>query len=371
MKSAKHRLHCSVLITGGAGFVGVNLAARLLADGERVRILDSLIRPGSEANIEWLQQRYPRDVEFLQADVREPGAVAQAVEGVEHVVHLAAQVAVTRSLVTPALDFDVNALGTLNVLESIRHSSRPPSLLFTSTNKVYGGLEDLRVEAEGQRYMPTDWRVRAHGVGESRGLDFHSPYGCSKGAADQYVLDYSRSFRLRTAVFRMSCIYGPHQHGNEDQGWVAHMIRTALANEPITIYGDGRQVRDVLFVDDLVDAFGRARRRIGELAGQAFNIGGGPHNTVSLLELIQRLEQLLKRPVALSFDDWRVGDQRYYVSDTEKFQAATGWQAHMSVAQGVEKLCEWLAHAKPPLARAAVSATSASAAVPVSLEARS
>jgi CDP-paratose 2-epimerase len=301
VKSAKKQLNCSVLITGGAGFVGVNLAARLVDEGEQVRILDSLVRPGSEQNIQWLQQRYPKDVDFVQADVRDPRAVTRAVEGVEHVVHLAAQVAVTRSLVDPAFDFDVNALGTLNVLEAVRGSACRPSVLFTSTNKVYGGLEDLRVQTEGQRYMPTNEQVRAGGVDESRGLDFHSPYGCSKGAADQYVLDYSRSFGLHTAVFRMSCIYGPHQHGNEDQGWVAHMIRAALANEPITIYGDGRQVRDVLFIEDLVDAFGCARRHIAELSGRAFNIGGGPGNTVSLLELIQQLQHLLQRPIELAW----------------------------------------------------------------------
>jgi CDP-paratose 2-epimerase len=185
-------------------------------------------------------------------------------------------------------------------------------------------------------------RVRSHGIDELRSLDFHSPYGCSKGAAEQYVLDYSRSFGLRTTVFRMSCIYGPHQHGNEDQGWVAHMIRTALAGEPITIYGDGKQVRDVLFVDDLVDALGRARRDINRLSGRAFNIGGGPGNTISLLELIRQLEQLLARPVELHFDRWRVGDQRYYVSDTSRFEAATEWRARMPVAQGVEALCDWL-----------------------------
>jgi CDP-paratose 2-epimerase len=270
-------------------------------------------------------------------------------QGVEHVVHLAAQVAVTSSLANPAFDFDVNALGTLNVLEAARRSVRAPSLIFTSTNKVYGGLEDLRLRAEGQRYMPLTERVRARGIDESRGLDFHSPYGCSKGAAEQYVLDYSRSFGLRTTVFRMSCIYGPHQNGNEDQGWVAHMIRKALAREPITIYGDGRQVRDVLFVDDLVDAFAKARHDIDKLSGRAFNIGGGAGNTVSLLELIRQLEQLLERRVALSFDGWRIGDQRYYVSDTGRFQAATGWRPRTEIASGIEALCDWLARSEPRL----------------------
>jgi dTDP-D-glucose 4,6-dehydratase len=334
--------HCSVLITGGAGFVGVNLAAHLLANGERVRILDSLVRAGSERNIEWLQRSHPHKVEFVEADVRDPEAVTAAMNGVEHVVHLAAQVAVTSSLVDPAFDFDVNAFGTLNVLEAARRAKHAPSLIFTSTNKVYGGLDDLRVRCEGQRYMPTAPRVRSQGIDESRGLDFHSPYGCSKGAAEQYVLDYSRSYGLRTTVFRMSCIYGPHQHGNEDQGWVAHMLRAAVAGQRITIYGDGKQVRDVLFVDDLVNAFSRARHEIDRLSGRAFNIGGGPANTVSLLELIQQLEQLLQRRVELHFDGWRVGDQRYYVSDTSRFRSATGWQPRTRVAEGLEALYDWL-----------------------------
>lgn len=332
---------CKVLITGGAGFVGVNLAAHLLVRGEAVRILDSLIRPGSERNLKWLQQCYPDGVDFIHADVRNPQAVAVAMQGIEHVVHLAAQVAVTSSLVNPAFDFDVNGFGTLNVLEAARRAHRAPSLLFTSTNKVYGGLEDLRLRAEGQRYMPVSERVRARGIDESHGLDFHSPYGCSKGAAEQYVLDYARSFGLRTTVFRMSCIYGPHQNGNEDQGWVAHMIRKALAAEPITIYGDGKQVRDVLFIDDLLDAFGRARRAIDRLSGRAFNIGGGARNTVSLLELIEQLEQVLGRRVELSFDAWRTGDQRYYVSDTTRYESATGWQPRTRVSQGIDVLFDW------------------------------
>jgi CDP-paratose 2-epimerase len=355
---ASNGRHCSVLITGGAGFVGVNLAAHLLASGERVRILDSLVRAGSERNIEWLQRTHPGKVDFVEGDVRDPEAVAGAISGVEHVVHLAVQVAVTSSLLDPTYDFNVNAFGTLNVLEAARRATRAPSLIFTSTNKVYGGLDDLRVRAEGKRYVPTNLRVRSHGIDESRGLDFHSPYGCSKGAAEQYVLDYSRSFGLRTAVFRMSCIYGPHQHGNEDQGWVAHMVRAAVAGEPITIYGDGKQVRDVLFVADLVNAFSRARRDIDRLSGRAFNIGGGPGNTVSLLELIHQLEELLERRVELHFDNWRVGDQRYYVSDTGRFQTATGWLPRTTVSDGVEALYEWLTTSELPPAHRRAAAMS-------------
>jgi CDP-paratose 2-epimerase len=238
-------------------------------------------------------------------------------------------------------------------MEAARRCARPPSLLFTSTNKVYGVLADLQVQKDGQRYAPVNERVRVRGIDESRALDFHSPYGCSKGAAEQYVLDYSRSYGLQTVVFRMSCIYGPHQHGNEDQGWVAHMARSAMRDEPITIYGDGMQVRDLLFVDDLVDAFGLARRNIGKLSGRAFNIGGGPANTVSLLELIQRLQDLLGRRVEISFDEWRVGDQRYYVSDTGKFSMSTGWRAQTQVAQGVAAMCEWFNKAATRLGRPA------------------
>lgn len=360
MGASRRKFRCSVLITGGAGFVGTNLAARLLASQERVRVFDSLARPGVQENIAWLQDQYPGGVDFVQADVRNTSALAAAMQGVEHVVHLAAQVAVTRSLANPTFDFEVNAMGTLNVLEAARRCPHPPSLLFTSTNKVYGELADLRVQADGDRYMPLENRVRAGGIDESRCLDFHSPYGCSKGAAEQYVLDYSRSFGLKTTVFRMSCIYGPHQHGNEDQGWVAHMARSAMAGQPITIYGDGKQVRDVLFVEDLVEAFALARRNIGNLSGRAFNIGGGPRNTVSLLELIRRLEELLERRVELSFDAWRVGDQRYYVSDTGRFAAATGWRAKTDVERGLLALCDWFRSeersARPALAPAAAAA---------------
>jgi CDP-paratose 2-epimerase len=331
-----------VLITGGAGFVGTNLAARMLASGGRVRILDSLARAGSEENIAWLRDRFSQDLDFRQEDVRDPKAVSRALQGVGHVVHLAAQVAVTRSLINPAFDFDVNALGTLNLLEAIRRMPKPASLLFASTNKVYGVLQDLPLQAAGERYAPVDARVRKRGIDESRPLDFHSPYGCSKGAAEQYVLDYSRSFGLRTVVFRMSCIYGPHQHGNEDQGWVAHLIRSVMARAPVTIYGDGKQVRDVLFVDDLIDAFGLAQRHIDELAGQAFNIGGGANNTLSLLELLHRLDEFLGQHGVTKFEQWRVGDQRYYVSDTARFSMATGWKPRVSVTQGINALCEWL-----------------------------
>lgn len=342
MSASSSGAGCAVLITGGAGFVGTNLAVRLIEGGERVRILDSLDRAGSERNIAWLRERHGERVSFVHGDVRNVSVVASAMQGIEHVVHLAAQVAVTKSLTNPAFDFDVNAFGTLNVLEAIRRCRQRPSLLFTSTNKVYGTLDDLPLRVDGHRYVPLDHHVAAQGIGELRALDFHSPYGCSKGAADQYVLDYARSYGLQAVVFRMSCIYGRHQYGNEDQGWVAHMARSALAGEQITIYGDGMQVRDVLFIDDLLDAFQRARELMPALSGRAFNIGGGPANTTSVLELIGRLETCLGRRIHLSLGPWRVGDQRYYVSDSSRFDAATGWHPRVSVSAGIAGLCEWL-----------------------------
>ncbi len=333
--------HCT-LITGGAGFVGINLAKHLLERGEQVRIFDSLARSGSEHNVEWLLERYGKRFAFTRADVRDQSALASAMAGVGHVVHLAAQVAVTGSLADPRADFEANALGTLNVLEAARSCTSPPSIVFTSTNKVYGALCDIALQAQGKRYVPQNAAMRERGIGETRPLDFHSPYGCSKGAAEQYVLDYARSFGLRTVVLRMSCIYGPHQHGNEDQGWVAHFARCALEQRPITIYGDGMQVRDLLFVEDLVDAFARARSLIDSLSGRAFNIGGGPANATSVLELLERIELLTRGRLHVEFDDWRVGDQRYYVSDTTRFIDATGWRPQVGLQVGVAALCEWL-----------------------------
>ncbi|HXR61358.1 MAG TPA: NAD-dependent epimerase/dehydratase family protein [Solirubrobacterales bacterium] len=329
------------LVTGGAGFIGTNLADRLLAEGQRVRVLDNLSRPGVERNLEWLRERHRDRLEVMIGDLCEPAVAAGAVRGVESVFHLAAQVAVTTSLEDPVLDFDVNLVGTLNVLEAARRQARPPAVIFTSTNKVYGGLEDVELEDTGRRYEPLAESIRRRGISEQRPLDFCTPYGCSKGAADQYVLDYAKSYGLRTAVFRMSCIYGPHQCGNEDQGWVAHFALRALEGEPITLYGDGRQVRDVLFVDDLVDAFLLLRENVDSLGGRAYNIGGGPGNAVSLLEVIERIGELGSEP-AVEFGPWRQGDQRYYVTDTRQFGRDTGWRPRVSAEEGIERLYSWL-----------------------------
>ncbi|HEX5831105.1 MAG TPA: NAD-dependent epimerase/dehydratase family protein, partial [Gemmatimonadaceae bacterium] len=261
-----------VLVIGGAGFVGANLAHRLLAEGTAVLVLDNLSRPGVERNLAWLRREHGALLRVQVGDVRDAAAVRAAVRQARQVFHLAAQVAVTTSLVDPVGDFDVNARGTLNVLEAARTLVRPPLVTFTSTNKVYGGLADVALAHDGRRYAPVRPTLRAHGVSERRRLDFHSPYGCSKGTADQYVLDYARSFGVPTVVFRMSCIYGPRQMGTEDQGWVAHFLLRAIEGRPITIFGDGRQVRDLLFIDDLVDAFAHLAPHEEAVAGRAFNI---------------------------------------------------------------------------------------------------
>jgi CDP-paratose 2-epimerase len=331
-----------VLITGGAGFIGTNLAHRLLASGASVLILDNLSRPGVERNVRELCRVYGSRVQVHVADVRNPYVVRDLVSRVRQVFHFAAQVAVTTSLAKPIEDFEINLRGTLNLLEALRRLASPPPLVFTSTNKVYGALLDIPLFQATSRYEPAHPAVRRMGVNEQRALDFHSPYGCSKGGADQYVTDYARMYGLPAVVFRMSCIYGPHQCGTEDQGWVAHFLLRALAGEPITLYGDGLQVRDILFVQDLVDALLLAQHHISTLAGETFNIGGGPTNAISLLELIDLIGTLHKEPPHVSFDDWRPGDQKYYVSDTRKFAMATGWAPKVGIPEGLHQLYTWL-----------------------------
>jgi CDP-paratose 2-epimerase len=338
------------LITGGAGFVAANVADRLLHEGWRVRLFDNLSRPGVERNVRWLTGAFGRRVELRRGDIRDAEAVRAAVSGADRVFHFAAQVAVTTSLGDPGADFDVNARGTLNLLEALRAQARPPSLLFTSTNKVYGSLDDVPLRSDKSRYTPVDPELAAHGVSERRPLDFHSPYGCSKGAADQYVLDYARTFDLPAVVFRMSCIYGPHQFGTEDQGWVAHFAIQALRGRPITIYGDGRQVRDVLFAEDLARAMVLAHDRIEETAGCAFNIGGGTANTVSLLELIDALSSILGRRTRFALESWRTADQRYYVSDIRRFSTLTGWTPKVGLHAGLRRLLEWVRSETVPAA---------------------
>ncbi len=338
-----------VLITGGAGFIGSNLADRLASDGCEVVVLDALARAGVERNLAWLEARHPKRVRRLVADVRDAAAVARAAASADAVFHLAAQVAVTTSMEDPRADFETNLLGTLNVLEAVRAAGRRAPVVFASTNKVYGDLADIALELDGDAYAPVDPAIRTRGVGEDRPLDFHTPYGCSKGGADQYVLDYARSYDIPTCVLRMSCIYGPRQMGTEDQGWVAHFLIRALKGEPISIYGDGRQVRDILHVHDAVAAYVAAWERIEAVSGRAFNLGGGAANAVSLRQVLAVIAELAGRPVRLGYSDWRPGDQRYYVSDASAARSALGLAEPIPWREGITDLAAWLSaeHAEP------------------------
>jgi CDP-paratose 2-epimerase len=340
--SRGHAIQGPVLITGGAGFIGTNLAARLLGEGREVIIFDNMSRRGVTENLRWLADVWGPRLRTCLADTRDADVLRAAVERAGCVFHFAAQVAVTSSLDDPTADFEVNLRGTLNLLEALRHARRRIPLVFTSTNKVYGGLDDIGLVANGTRYQPIDQAIAKFGIGESRPLQFCSPYGCSKGAADQYILDYSRSFGIPAVVLRMSCIYGPHQCGNEDQGWVAHFLLRAMQDEPITIFGDGMQVRDILYVDDLVDALVMCGQDRDALRGRAFNMGGGARNTISLRELLGRIATLIGRTPRTLREGWRVGDQRYYVSDSRCFGAATGWRPRVDAAKGIEQLFRWL-----------------------------
>lgn len=329
-----------ILVTGGAGFIGANLVHHLLNTGHQVTVFDNLLRPGTEKNLAWLREQHRDGFRFVQGDIRDAQQMRRVAEDVDVVYHLAGQVAVTTSVQNPREDFTVNSLGTLNVLEALRQVNSNAILIFTSTNKVYGGMENVAVVENETRYV---YRDHPNGISEGQPLDFHSPYGCSKGAADQYVRDYARIYGLRTVVFRMSCIYGPRQFGNEDQGWLAHFVISAVLGRPITIYGDGRQVRDVLYVDDLIQAFEGAVEHIDVAAGQVYNIGGGPENTVSIwAEFGELLAERLGRRIAVRYGDWRPGDQRVYVSDIRKAQTELGWSPTISVTEGIERLCSWV-----------------------------
>jgi CDP-paratose 2-epimerase len=304
-----------LLITGGAGFIGANLASRLAAEGEQVLLLDSLARTGVEQNVEWLRRLYPKQISFALADIRDRSAVTESIGDAAGVFHLAAQVAVTTSLDDPEDDHSINVTGTFYILEALRRRGGGVPIIFASTNKVYGNLEQVALTLEDGAWMPRDAGLREHGLSEAFPLSFATPYGCSKGAADQYVLDYAHSFGVPACIFRMSCIYGPRQLGTEDQGWVAHFMLLAVQGKPITLFGDGHQVRDILFAPDAVAAYVSAWKRIGSLSGRAFNLGGGTSNAVSLLQLIEHLEVLLGRRIGIRFDDWRQHDQRYFVAD--------------------------------------------------------
>jgi CDP-paratose 2-epimerase len=328
------------IITGGAGFIGCHAAARFHEAGHHVVLVDNLSRRGAEANLAWLRDRGVSD--FIRADVRDARAINDVVSrhaDADAVLHLAAQVAVTTSVADPRADFEINALGTFNVLEAVRHAGGGPAVFYSSTNKVYGNLEHVRVVERDGRYAYED---RPFGVDETEPLDFHSPYGCSKGAGDQYCHDYARIYGLKTVTFRQSCIYGTRQFGIEDQGWIAWFCVAVTTGKPFTIFGDGKQIRDTLWVGDLVDAYERALARIDSVQGEVFNLGGGPANTLSLRELVVMLENAFGRKLNPPYADWRPGDQRVFVADIRKAERMLGWTPKVPTADGVRQLLDWV-----------------------------
>lgn len=331
-----------VVITGGAGFIGSNLADRLASERHEVVVYDALSRPGVERNLAWLQDRHGKKIVPVIADIRDEARLRTAIAGCDVIFHLAGQVAVTTSLTAPREDFEVNLQATLALLDMVRRQTKPAPLIFASTNKVYGDLADIVLECCAQGWQPVDRKIRSSGVSETRKLDFHTPYGCSKGAADQYVIDYARSFGLPTCVLRMSCIYGPRQMGTEDQGWVAHFLIRALQGRRIDLYGDGFQVRDVMDVSDAVDAYRAAWHRIADVSGHAFNLGGGPANAISLRQLVGAIEQLTGQDVDVGYSDWRAGDQRYFVADASAARIALGLKSPRDWRSGIAALAAWL-----------------------------
>jgi CDP-paratose 2-epimerase len=333
--------HNHILITGGAGFIGTNLAHRLLNQGHELIIFDNLSRSGCESNLTWLREVHGSDsFRLVVGDVTDFERLKVATDGVDRVYHLAAQVAVTDSVRDPRYDFQNNALGTFNALEAARLAGNDPIFIYSSTNKVYGKLEGVEIVEETTRYQ---YAKLPFGISETHPIDFHSPYGCSKGAGDQYVHDYSRIYGLRTVVARQSCIYGYRQFGIEDQGWVAWFVIAALKSMPITIFGDGRQVRDILFIDDLIDFYELAIENITNSAGKIYNVGGGPHNTVSIwAEFSSLLEGLVGRPIQVKYRDWRPGDQYVYVSDIRKAEQELGWRPRISIKEGLIRQFNWI-----------------------------
>ena len=330
-----------IIVTGVAGFIGSHAAERYLSRGNTVVGIDNMSRPGNSSNLKFLRGLGREHFQFYTADIRSASEIDRIFS--EHddagvVVHEAGQVAVTTSVANPRLDFDSNALGTLNLLEATRLRTPGAIFLFASTNKVYGGLEHIAVRETPARY---EYSSLANGISESEPLDFHSPYGCSKGAAEQYVRDYFRIYGLRTVAFRQSCIYGTRQYGLEDQGWVAWFTIASLLDRPITIYGDGKQVRDILWVGDLIDLYERAADRIEVSAGQIYNAGGGSGMSISLQELLGMLERALGRPIPRLNSDWRPGDQRIFIADSAKARRELDWSPAVTPAQGLPALIEW------------------------------
>lgn len=330
-----------ILITGGAGFIGSNTADYFLKKGDHVIILDNLSRRGVDKNLEWLKSNHGNSdkFQFIKGDVRKQEDLVNVVKDADIIFHFASQVAVTTSVEDPRTDYDINLTGAFNLLEAARKSGNNPIIVFTSTNKVYGGLENLEVIEKDGKYIFKDLPL---GVSENQNLDFHSPYGCSKGSADQYMRDYARIYGMRTIVFRMSCQFGIMQFGNEDQGWIAHFVISAVKNKPLNIYGNGKQVRDVLYIDDLINGFESAIKNIDKTAGDIYNIGGGAENTLNLVELIDILEKKLNKKIPLSYSGTRPGDQLVYISDIRKAYNQFGWKPKVSPEQGIEKLLKWV-----------------------------
>lgn len=341
-KSHRTTRAAPIVITGGSGFIGSNLADSFLSESQDVIILDNLSRLGVEHNLAWLQERHRDKVHPFRADVRDFAAVQDAVRNAKAVFHLAAQTAVTTSLNQPLEDFEVNARGSLNVLEAVRQTGARAPVIFASTNKVYGNLQDLKLIELDDCYAPADKVIRIHGISENSRLGFCTPYGCSKGVADQYVLDYAASFGIPTAVLRMSCIYGPHQFSTEDQGWVAHFLISAAEGRTINIFGDGKQVRDILHVRDAVAAYRTVLSQMTRANGQAFNLGGGPNNAVSLLAVLKEIARLTGGEIPIEQFSWRQGDQLYFVADTRLLERQLGWRATISWREGLRDLASWL-----------------------------
>jgi CDP-paratose 2-epimerase len=329
------------LITGGAGFIGSNYVHRLVRRGEKVTIYDNLSRAGAQKNLDWLRSSFGKDsFNVTVGDVRDAALITELARNADVIVHLAGQVAVTTSITDPRDDFESNAIGTFNTLEAARLSERNPIFIYSSTNKVYGGMEDVELVEEPTRWLYKDL---VNGCPETQPLDFHSPYGCSKGVGDQYVRDYSRIYGLRSVVFRQSCVYGTRQFGIEDQGWVAWFMIAAVTGRPITIYGDGKQVRDILNIEDLLNAYDAAIEKIDIASGKVYNIGGGPDNVMSIwAEFGPKLEQLLGDTIEVARADWRPGDQRVFYADIRKAERELGWKPRIGVEEGIRKLFEWV-----------------------------
>ncbi len=329
-----------IFITGGVGFIGCNIAKFYLERGDEVTVLDDLSRRGSDKNLEWLRQI--GKIVFIKQDITDYEGLKTAInihKDVDIIYHMAAQTAVTTSVAEPRRDFEINATGTFNLLEAVRELKMNPVIIYASTNKVYGEMAGLKIVEENGRYQYADLKT---GISEEKQLDFHSPYGCSKGCADQYMVDYARIYGLCTVTMRQSCIYGLRQMGEEDQGLVAHFIISAVLDRTITIYGDGKQVRDILYIDDLIKVFTLAYKNIKRIKGMAFNIGGCIDNQMSLLELLTVLEDKLKKKIKIKYANWRPGDQKIYVSDISKARKALGWKPKISKKEGIDRLINWV-----------------------------